>query len=171
MLDIAVNGLPRELSVPCGLIENAFRRLTRLVQGMSQEELEYLGPGDNRNSTATLLNHMALTDLHYLHMIMGRPVPPELDAEFGPYQTADGTLPAVTGVELSVLLERYQRVIEMARSYLSSQDDAEAERTVRIPWWPQEATVRYVLWHMAGHSMLHQGQITRLRGSYKAARG
>ncbi len=168
MRDIFSPDIPTALAVPFGLIEDGFRRLTRRVEGMSQEELEFTGPPGNTNSTAMLLAHLAIVDLWYLHIIMGVvPVPEDLQAEYGPDETESGDLPAVTGKSVAELLERYGRVIQMMREYLRTQTDADAERPVKVPWWPEEATVRYVMWHMAGHSMHHQGQIVRLRAWFK----
>lgn len=163
MRDSFSPGLPPSLAVPFGLVEDGFRRLTNLVKEMSLEALEYQGPQGEVNSTATLLAHLAAVDLDYLHVIMGVPVPEELNAEYGPYETEDGRLPVVTGQKVSDLLARYERVLELGRGYFRSRPESEAERPVSIPWWPQPATVRYVLWHMAGHSMFHQGQIRRLQ--------
>lgn len=169
MRDLTSPGLAPALAVPFGLMEDAFRRLTHLVKEMGPEELAYTAPGD-RNSTATLLAHLAVVDLGYLYCIKGSPIPPKLEAEYGPYETEEGLLPEVTGRSAAELLERYGRVIDMVREYLKTKTDAEAEREVQIAWWPQSASVRYVLWHMAGHCMLHQGQIARLRSAYKQGR-
>lgn len=168
MFDIASPGLDPALAVPFGLMENAFRRLTHLVKGTSVDELEYTGPPGNHNSIATLIAHIARTDLEYLHCIMGVPVAPELEAEFGPDRTEDDHLPPVAGQTAAELLGRCRRVLEMTRAYLQTQTEADAIRPVTVPWWPEPATLRYVLWHMAGHSMFHQGQIRRLREWYKA---
>jgi uncharacterized damage-inducible protein DinB len=119
---------------------------------------------------AMLLAHLALTDLYYLHCIMGVPVPPDLEAEYGPAEAETGTLPVVTGQTAVDLLMKYQRVIDMARNYLLTQTDADAVRAVTVSWWPEPATGRYVLWHMAGHSMFHQGCIARLRAWHEECR-
>lgn len=167
MFDILSPGLPPALAVHYGLIENGFQRLTRLVANMTPAELEYLGPAGNRNSTATLLAHLALTDLDYLHCLKGEPVPADLAARFGPYHTEEGLLPPVTGRTVDDLLAQYAEVIDLGRDYLRGLADSDAGRTVTVEWWSQPATLRYVLWHMAGHSMFHQGQIQRLRLGYK----
>jgi uncharacterized damage-inducible protein DinB len=170
MLDLGSPGLPPALSVPFSLVAHAAQRLVRQVADMSQAELEYRGPSGDLNSTATLIAHIAYIDLVYLHIIMGRPIDPALEEEYGPYQQADGALPVVTGRSVDELLGRHHRVIEMARAYLKGLTDADAARQVQVPWWSQPATVQYVLWHMAGHSMFHQGQISRLRAWYKGER-
>lgn len=167
MLDLHSPDLPPALSVPFSLLEHAFRRLSNLVRSMDQAELEYPGPAGGLNSTATLLAHLAVVDLEYLHCIKGVPIPPELEAEYGPMPTGTGPLPAVSGLTAVELLARCALVLDMVREDLKARSDADAERPVTVPWWPDTATVRYVLWHMAGHSMFHQGQIRRLREWYK----
>lgn len=168
MFDLVSPNLPASLAVPFSLVEHAFRRLRRLVEDMDQDELEYSGPAGAPNSTASLLRHLAVVDLAYLHLIKGEPLPEDLQAEYGPYRDETGRIPVVRGLGAEELLRQYERVIEMAREYLQTLTDADAERPVHVPWWPQPATVRYVLWHMAGHSMFHQGQIQRLKEWYKA---
>jgi uncharacterized damage-inducible protein DinB len=161
--DITSADLPPALAVPFGLMEDAFRRLTNRVKNMNQAELEYTGPPGNRNSTAMLLRHLAYTDLGYFYMIRGEPIPADLEAEYGPVRLDDNTLPVVTGLTAEHLLEQYRRIIDMVGAYLRTLPEADAERSVQVPWWQGPATVRYLLWHMAGHSMFHQGQISRLQ--------
>lgn len=166
MLDILSPDLAPALSAPMGQIENAFRRLSRLVQDMPQQALDYRGPSGNLNSTAMLITHLAQADLMYLHMIIGKLKSAELEALYGPFEDENGHIPLVTGRSATELLDHYRRVIEMVRDYLMTQSDEEASRPVTIAWWPQPATVRYVLWHISGHSMFHQGQISRLKAWY-----
>lgn len=168
MRDIASPNVPAAFSVPFGLMEDAFRRLSSLVREVPQAELEYQGPSGDLNSIATLLAHLARVDLDYLHAIKGQPVPQELDHTYGPYETENQSLPVVTGSTAAELLERYEFVLSMVREYLQTQTDADAKRSVQVAWWPQPATVRFVLWHMASHSMFHQGQIARLKQWYSS---
>lgn len=171
MWDTASPDVAPALAIPMGQIENAFRRLTGLVQDMPQEALDYRGPDGNLNSTAMLIRHLARVDLEYLHAIMGRPIPPEAEAAYGPYHDATGQIPLVAGRPAAELLGQYQQVIDWVREYLRTQPDSEATREVAIPWWSQPATVRYVLWHMAAHSMFHQGHISRLKAWYSRRSG
>jgi uncharacterized damage-inducible protein DinB len=167
MIDIAASGLSPALAVPFGLIENAHNRLTRRVHvhEMSQAELDFIGPG-NRNSTGTLLAHIALTDYIYLLCIKGEPQPTEPHPILGSFDDQEYLAP-VSGIPAADLLARHAMVVGMIREYLQSCTDAEAERAVKVWWWPEEATVRYVLWHMAGHCMQHIGQIERLKSQYR----
>lgn len=167
MLDLTSPGLPPALGQAFSQLDSVFRRLTQGVQEMSQAELEYVGPAGNMNSTATLLAHLAYIDLGYLYCIKGESVPADLNADYGPDQSEDGTLLPVTGKSVRELLDRYQQVLHMTREHLQTLSDADVTREVTIEWWSQPATVRFVLWHMAGHSMWHQGQIARLREWYK----
>ena len=58
-------------------------------------------------------------------------------------------------------------MLDMAREYVAGLKDEDSERPVNVPWWPEPATVRYVLWHMAHHSGWHLGQIARRRAAYR----
>jgi uncharacterized damage-inducible protein DinB len=167
MKDLTSPGLPPALDLAFSQFADTFDKLSRRVRDMSQEELEYVGPAGNINSTATLLGHLAVVNLHYLYRIKGERVPAALDEAYGPYQTEDGKLPRVTGKSVGELLHRHQQVLGMTREYLQTLSDADATRPVTIEWWPELASVRFVLWHMSSHSMLHQGHIGRLREWYK----
>lgn len=167
MRDIFSADVPAGFAESFGLIESAHSRLNRQVGGLSQAELDYTGPAGNVNSTAMLVAHLAYTDLVYLHCIKGEPIPPDLDAEFGPFELEDGTLPRVTGKTAAELLERSGRVVGMVREYLKTQSDADAARAVKVPWWPEPASARFVLWHMASHISFHLGQIARLQAWYQ----
>lgn len=167
MIDIFSPDVPPALAQAFGQLENAYARLSRQVGGLSQEALEYTGPAGNVNSTAMLLGHLAYANLVYLYIVKGEPIPADLEAEMGPFELEDGTLPRVAGKSAAELAERYGRVLSMAREYLQTQSDAAAARAVKVPWWPEPATVRYVLWHMAQHTSFHLGQIARLQAWYK----
>lgn len=167
MLDIQSSSVPPAFAETFAQLENAFRRVSRQVSGMTDKELHYRGPDGSINSTATLVAHIAYTDLEYLHRIKDEPIPPLLEGQFGPSPVEHGPLPTMTGHTAAQMLERYQRVLSMVRDYLRTQTDGDARRPVSVPWWPEPATVRYVLWHMAGHSMFHLGQIARLRAWYR----
>lgn len=166
MFDVASQGVASALAVPMGLMENAFRRLTVLVQAMDQAALDYRGPGGDVNSAAMLIAHLAVTDLEYLYRIIGTEAPRELQELVGPFEDEHGRLPVVAGRSAAEMLAHYSRVLDLVREHVKTLADQDAERPVVVPWWPQPATVRYVLWHMASHSMLHQGQIARLKAMY-----
>jgi uncharacterized damage-inducible protein DinB len=169
MFDIAAAGLPLALAIPLGQIENAHLRLTRRVQEMSQAEVDFTGPTGNVNSTAMLLAHIALIDWVYLQIIKGEQVTDEPHPYLGAHEDEKGNLAPVSGVPATELLARHTWVIDEIRAYLQTCTEADATRAVKVPWWPEEATVRYVLWHMAGHCMNHIGQIDRLKGFFKQA--
>lgn len=69
----------------------------------------------------------------------------------------------MTGKTAAELLANYRRLLDRVRDYLRTQTEADALRPVQVPWWQERAALRYVLWHMAGHSLFHQGQIRRLQ--------
>ncbi|HLN64829.1 MAG TPA: DinB family protein [Symbiobacteriaceae bacterium] len=168
MMDVISPDVPPALAQSMGQVETAFRRLTGLVQSLPPEALDYRGPDGAQNSAATLVTHLARTDLEYLYQIMGAAIPPDLLQAYGPYEDEAGRLPHISGQSVAQLLAHYSNVITMIRTYIQGLADADAARAVAVPWWPQPATVRYVLWHMALHSIHHQSQILRLKAQFSA---
>lgn len=166
MLDVASQGVAPAFAAPMGQIENAFLRLTNQVKVMDQAAMDYRGPVGDLNSAAMLIAHLAVVDLAYLHCIIGTPAPRELEEMVGPFQDEQGRIPVTAGRSAAEMLAHYGRVIDLVREYVATQSDEDAARPVQVPWWSGPATVRYVLWHMASHSMLHLGQISRLKAAY-----
>lgn len=163
LLDLpAEPGLNPMVGLLHGEIQDAYRRLKRLVGDMSPAELEHKGPGADLNSTAQLLRHLAYIDLGYVFMTWGEEVPADLEAAYGPYEDEAGKMPAVSGVPLDELLGRYDRVQGMVLEACRGWRDADLEHQVRF-WDGRPVTRRWILWHMAEHSFWHQGQIRWLK--------
>jgi len=147
-------------------VGGAYRRVTGVVQGREQGAFDYLGPGGDVNSAAMLIAHLAVTDLEYLYRIIGTQAPGELQELVGPYQDAQGRLPVVSGRSPAEMLARYGKIIDLIRDYVKTLADEVAPRTRGGPRGPQPGTLRYGSWHMAPHSLFHQGQIARLKAAY-----
>jgi uncharacterized damage-inducible protein DinB len=169
MIDLVSLNVAPAFATSLAHVEAAFRRLTRIVGELSPEAFEYRGPAGDMNSAAMLVAHLAQVDLEYVHLLMGKPIPDELQAEFGPIEDEHGRIPLVTGRTPAELLARYRRVIDMVQAYFADKPDEEATREVTIPWWPEPTTVRYLLWHITWHAVHHQSQIQRLQALYKGA--
>lgn len=154
------------LALLFGQVETAERFLVWLTQRCSQEEMEYRGPAGDRNSIATLILHIAGCNLMWVYPILqDRPVPEELQGRFILHE-GDGPMPAVVGLPAAELLDRHRESVAHLREYLLTLSDADLDRTVSMG--PEvEATIRWGLWHIAEHSMLHQGHIRWLRLWYR----
>lgn len=151
-----------------GMIDDAFHRLQRLVGDMHPKELEYQGPNGRLNSTATLVMHLAVTDLSWVGSIGGVPIPPEVRARYGPLEGVHGRLPEIQGYTAHQLLDLYGEVQARMRGMLRTLSDANLTRVIQLPGRP-DTTVRWGLWHIAEHSMLHQGHIRWLKQWARAA--
>jgi uncharacterized damage-inducible protein DinB len=55
-------------------VSDTYLRLKELVRDMTQEEIDYKGPNGDLNSTAQLLRHLAVVDLHWVYRLKGEPV-------------------------------------------------------------------------------------------------
>lgn len=145
-----------------GQMEYAFKSLFFLVEDMTVAELDYRGPSGTLNSTAMLLRHLAIIDLWWLHAFKGEPIPPELSERYGPLENEEGKLSEISGESLTALRSNYTHVHALLRAYVKSLTDADLDRPVRLGD-QTETSVRWGLWHLAEHSMMHQGQIRWLR--------
>jgi uncharacterized damage-inducible protein DinB len=169
LIDLVDLNVAPAFATPLAQAEAVFQRLTRIVGEMSEPAaFEYRGPDGDMNSVAMLVAHLAWVDMEYLHLIMGKPIPAELEAEYGPVEDENGRIPVVTGRPAAELLARCRRVVDMMQAYFADKPDAEATRELTIPWWPEPTTVRYVLWHMTAHAIHHHTQMKRLQALYSS---
>lgn len=158
-----------QLSLLFGQIESAEQWLTWLIEDCTPAELTYRGPAGDRNSIATLVLHIAGCNLKWLYELFQRePVPAPLRERFL-FHDDDGPMPEMTGYSADQLLALHRESVARLREYLLTLSDGDLDR--RISMGPDmEATVRWGLWHLAEHSMLHQGHMRWLRLWFRSAR-
>lgn len=154
--------LPPLVALLWGQIEDARRQLQELVAGMDQPALEYRGPTGDDNSTASLLAHLALSDLSFARHCFGTEIPVDVRARFGPNRDEAGRLPVVTGVPAAELLDRVDTAHGYLRRGMAGLQDTDLDRVLPL-FRGNDGTLRWVLWHVADHHMLHQGQIRTLK--------
>lgn len=138
-------------------VKDAYRRLKRLLEDVTEEEARYRGPDGSLNSIGALVRHLALVDLRWAFRIKGEPIPDAFLASYGPFRAADGRLPE-GGDTLQNLLLKYDRVQQIFRDACLSLQDSDLERRVQIRD-DLEATLRWGIWHVADHSLYHQGHM------------
>jgi uncharacterized damage-inducible protein DinB len=123
-----------EMSPVIGLLHAAVKynydRLKRLVDGLTQDEIDYRGPNDASNSIAQLLRHLAVTDLHWVYRLQSQEVPSDLREYFGPMYDPDGKLPLVRNIPLHVLLDDYDRVQQMFKEVCMKMTDDDLSKIV-----------------------------------------
>jgi hypothetical protein len=107
-----------------------FQRLKRLVEGMTQDEIDYKGPHGELNSIAQLLRHLAVVDLHWVYRLQSASVPSELLEAFGPMNDEDGKIPLIKNVSLQTLLDEYMQIQEMFRGVCLKKTDDDLDEVV-----------------------------------------
>ncbi len=161
-----------QMSPVIGLLHAAVKynydRLKRMVDGLTQDEIDYRGPLGESNSIAQLLRHLMVVDLHWVYRLQSKEFPLELIKSFGPMYDQDGKLPMVKNIPLHALLDDYERIQQMFREVCLTLTDDDLPKTV-----PYEngnsATVRWGIWHIADHSRHHQAHIQKLLMEQRAS--
>lgn len=154
-----------EMSQMVGLfhatVKYNYDRLVGIVNGLSQDEIDYRGSSGEANSIAQLIRHLSVVDLHWVFRLQSKQFPFELIEAFGPMYDQDGKLPMVKNIPLEVLLGEYESIQHMLRDACLTLSDESLSKSV-----PYEngnsATVRWGIWHIADHSRYHQAHINRL---------
>lgn len=146
-------------------VSDTYLRLKDLVKGMTQGEIEYTGPNRDLNSTAQLLRHLAVVDLHWVYRFKGEPIMEEHKQIYGPMLDENGRIPLVKGVSLEQLLHEYDQVQQMFEAICMELTDSDLNRRVYYENGA-EATTRWGIWHIADHSRYHQASIKQLKLMY-----
>lgn len=145
-------------------VQENVRRLQSITAGMSQEELDYRGPDEKYNSTAQLMRHLMIVDLHWVYRIKSQPLTPPLQAQYGPMIDEHGRIPMVSGMCWHALMDQYEEVLRMLREACAQLTDDDLTRVVAFGHENEkEATLRWGIWHIADHNRYHQAQINQLR--------
>jgi len=164
-------GCPAEIGTSLWTLQEARRRTSRYVDGISQDVLDWDPPGQ-RYSIATLLYHIAVIEVDWLFIdILGGKddevrripeCPPEI-AEYLPYPTLmeDRSYPLVSGEALAVHVERLSVTRRALLDVLTGMS-LEDFRTLR-PSGDNQVTPEWVIEHLAQHEAEHRGQIWEAR--------
>jgi uncharacterized damage-inducible protein DinB len=155
-----------EMSPIIGLLHSMvtynFIRLKRLVDGLTQEEIDYKGPKDEHNSIAQLLRHLVVVDLHWVYRLQSSEIPTKLKEKFGPMYDADGKLPMIKNVSLQTLIEEYDQIQEMFRELCKRIRDEDLLEVVPFQNG-NSSTTRWGIWHIADHSRHHYANIAYMK--------
>ncbi|MFZ5827597.1 MAG: DinB family protein [Bacillota bacterium] len=130
-------------------------RLVANIKNLTPEQLEKK-PEGFKNSVATLVVHIAATEVSFAHRFKGQTVPDELLAEFPPHR--GGPLPEITGLTAEDLLARLEKsrgILQEAVAGLTA-----ADLTREIPLGAERAaTVEWLLALLPVHLTGHVGHI------------
>src|SRR4051794_37828341 len=145
-------------------LEDARARTKRMIEGITQAELDALPEGLD-NSIGTLLYHIALIEADYLCIdVMGREdYLPDLKAILPlPDRSEDGRLSVLTGVPL----DEHMRRLDIVRQHLIDRYSMmTAEESVKprdLPDWGYEISPEWTLYHLTQHESEHRGEIGSL---------
>lgn len=154
-------------------MEETRRGLLATVRGLDQQQLDWRGPTGRDNSIGSLLYHIALVELDWLHydLLLTEP-PQEVLASFPHHhRTPDGRLAHVEGVSIDDHLERMALVrrhfLEALRP-MSLQD----WHAVREPEGVDYAvTPAWTVFHLVEHEAGHLFEIRALKRRWLEANG
>lgn len=140
-----------------GAIEMGRGRLLAVIKDLTPEQLSKVPEGYG-NSIATLVLHVAATEVSFACRLSGEPMTEELKADYPPHLMGTplpAPAPTTTAQELTAKLDRSLGMLKKALAGLS-----EAEMNREIGMGPDRtATVPWMLGILLGHQMQHYGHI------------
>jgi uncharacterized damage-inducible protein DinB len=150
------------------MVKENWTRLESITDSMSQEELDYKGPGNLYNSSAQLLRHIMFVDLNWVYRMKGQQLPYDMLEQYGPMIDKDNKLPFIEGVPRDTLISQHHLVMTTLQQTCSLLTDEDLNTVLTFGHENEkQASVRWALWHMADHNRYHQAHINQLRKWYK----
>jgi len=164
---LQVEPLPRyqpEIGRAFWALEAARRRTLNLVEGVDDVTLDWEGPDRRENAIASLLYHIAVTEMWWLFQgILQRDFPPSDDAGVQ-YRSRQGRLTRVLGVPMADHLACLHQSREFLREACRPMSLAEWRRARRPPHRQDcMVTPEWIIFHLVEHEAGHAFQISALR--------
>ena len=159
-----LDGYPADIGRWLWALEDARRITRRAVDGLDVATLDWRGADGSENSIGSLLYHVADVEMDWLFIdVLGREIPPEVEADL-PFETwTDGRLTHVAGVSLDEHRGRLDRTRRVFLDHLR-QMDLDEFRRVRAPENADyEVTPEWVVYHLVEHEIGHAYQMRSLK--------
>lgn len=133
--------------------------LKYLIKDLTPEQLA-AKPANFNNDIATLVVHVAATEVLFSHLIMGKELPPALAAEYLLDQQGD-TLPRPEGETAASLMEKLDAAFEHVHEMLKGLTEDDMSRIVEAGGG-RKFSVRWMVGLLPVHQFLHRGQMQML---------
>ena len=145
-------------------LEDTRGRTKRSLDGITQNELDWLAPGVE-NAIGSLLYHIALIEADYLYAdILGVDYPGWLEKVLPfPDRDGQGRLSVVTGVTLVDHLDRLDRIRSEFVRLVSPLTAAQIATARPLPEFGYEISPEWTLHLLMQHEAEHRGQIGQIR--------
>jgi uncharacterized damage-inducible protein DinB len=145
-------------------LEDARARTKRMIEGITQAELDTLPEGLD-NTIGTLLYHIAIIEADYLSIdVMGNDdyLPELKPILLLPVRTEDDRLSVVMGVGLDEHLRRFDIVRQRLIEHFVEMTPEAFVQTRDLPDWGYEISPEWTLYHLTQHESEHRGELGSL---------
>jgi uncharacterized damage-inducible protein DinB len=162
----ALSGYPDEIGRWLWAMEELRRTTLQLVEGLDQATLDWEGPDGRDNAIGSLLYHIALVEMSWLHydLLLQKEFPPEVKSDF-PFEgwSAQSVLTRVPNVSLGDHLGRLERSRSIFLDAFRGMTLDEWRR-LRSPDGDEHVTPEWVVFHLVEHEAGHGFQISAMKG-------
>lgn len=143
-------------------LEFGAQRMRSLVQELTPEQLSAAPRVEGfQNSIATLVMHVAATEMSMAHRLTGREIPADVRAEYRMDQP-QSPLPKVEGETAETLLAKFDRARQALREAFEGLSDADLDREWQAPSGAKR-TFRDLAQLLPQHQGQHFGHIQYIR--------
>ncbi len=152
-------------------LENTRRRTDEVLDTLDDPAIVDWKPDWALHSIGTLLYHIALVELDWLHVevrenLNDEPFPAEMHSLFPYPMRSNNALTPIPGIGLD---EHRQRLATVRRELLAVLSTMSLDEFRRVRVLPEsDVTPEWVLHHLAQHEAEHRSEIAALRTAFKA---
>lgn len=130
------------------------------IKDLTPEQLA-AKPANFKNDIATLVVHIAATEVLFSHLIMGREIPESLAADYLLDQQGE-TLPRAEGETVESLISKLDAAFEYVHEMLKGLSEDDMPRIIEAGPG-RKFSVRWMIGLLPMHQLLHRGHIQMLR--------
>lgn len=161
-LDVTVPaGLEGFVAGIAGALDFGSTRVKAVYAGLTPDQLTYVPPGLG-NSIATLVVHVAATEVSFAHRLRGETVPDELKVEYLIGQGQNNMLPVASGETPETLTAKLEKARSIVLGALAGVTAADMDKTHEISGG-RVITGRWMLSLLPNHQSQHLGQMQLIK--------
>jgi hypothetical protein len=161
----ALSGYPDEIGRWLWAMQTMRSKTLELVEGLDQATLDWAGPDGRDNAIGSLLYHIALVEMSWLHydLLLLKEFPPEVKSDF-PFEgwSAEAVMTHVPNVSLADHLGRLERSRSIFLDAFRGMT-VDDWRRLRSPSDEEDVTREWVVFHLVEHEAGHAFQINAIK--------
>ena len=143
-----------------GMFQDNRRKLNRILEGVTDEMVDFTPKEENIESIGTLLYHIAAVEIGWIFYDIDKQELDDNKWKYG-FATRDENLKQLTGKGLQFYRDMLQDVRNQIFERFKKFSDDDLKRVVESEG--ENFTIEWIFFHLINHEAMHTGQISLLK--------